>query len=181
MDNYRYKIDKKALTEFFTSETPSKESLKAAHMVITAVIIKHFSKYISLDEDLHSLCIVALLEIRSRYDLSYSAYNYAYTKCRNEIGNYLAKRRELIVEDILPVSNASVTPEVASLPGEINKFKQYLTGEKSFTILDLTEREAINIVVFCEVHNPSRKVTPPDYILNSPNAIPILYRLLLKI
>ena len=181
MANYKYNIDQEALTSFFVDEVPSKAAIKAAKMVITAVIIKHFSKYLSREEDLISLCLVKLLEVRQRYDLSYSAYNYAYTACRNEIGNYLNKQRELIVEDILPMSNASIDPTIASLPGEINKFKQYLTGEKPFTVIELSERDAINLVAFCEVHHPSRKIEPPEFLAKSPKALSILYRLILKI
>lgn len=180
-NNYKYKIDQVALTSFFTDEVPTAAALKAARMVITAVIIKHYAKYVTIEEDLRSLCIVKLLEMRNRYDLSFSAYNYAYTACRNEIGNYLNKRRELIVEDILPISNASVDPSVVSLPGEINKFKGYLTGEKEFDLLELTPKEAVNLIVFCEINAPTRKITPPDFIANNRHAVQILYKLLMKI
>ena len=181
MSNYKYTIDQKALTSFFVDKEPTKAAIKAAKMVITAVIIKHFAKFLSREEDLTSLCMVKLLTIRSQYDLSYSAYNFAYTACRNEIGNYLNKQKEIVVEDILPMSNASVDPTIASLPCEINKFKPFLTGEKGFTVIELTEREAVNIVLFCEKYHPSRKIEPPEFIAKDPRAVQILYRLLLKL
>jgi len=179
--NYKYRIDKEAVKRFFIDEKPSKESIKAIHLVIKTVIIKHYIKYICREEDLISLCMVKLLEIKPRYDLSFPAYNYAYTACRNEIGNYLNKQRELIVEDILPIQNASVDPVVASLPPEINKFKKYLTGEKEFDVIELTPKEAINLALFCEAHRPSRKVEPPEYLKRHARALSILYRLILKI
>lgn len=181
MTSYRFKIDKKALEEFLLKDNPSKEALRAVHMVITAVIIKWYSKYKSMDAELHDLVIYALCKKRGKYDLAYSAYNYIFTIARNEIGNYLNKRREVVVEDILPLSNASVVPDIASLPSEINKFKKYLTGEEEFTVLDLTEREAVNLMCFCDLHQPSRKVTPPTYIQENPNALQTLYRFLLKL
>lgn len=181
MANYEYTINQEALKSFFIDEEPSKEAVKAAKMVIAVVIIKHYAKYLSREEDLTSLCLLKLLECRKNYDLAFSAYNYAYTACRNEIGNYLNKQREVIVEDILPLLNASVDPTVASLPPEINKFRRYLTGEKEFDVLEITPKDAINLALFCEVHHPSRKVKPPEYLQRNPRALSILYRLILKV
>lgn len=181
MSDYKYLIDKKAVTDFFFQEVPTKQSLKAIHMVITAVILKHFAKYVNISEDLHSLCMVALLERKERYDPSYPAYNYAFTICRNEINNYLNKQREVVVEDILPIYNASVDPEVAQLPQEVNKFKLYLTGEKQFEVIEMSKKDAINLILFCETINPSRRIEPPEFIKNNEKSIYLLYRVLTKL
>lgn len=181
MADYKYKIDKEALKRFFLDDVPSKESLKSVKMLITAVIIKHYIKYISIEEDLRSLCIMKLLESKSVYDLSYSAYNFAYTKCRNEIGNYINKQKEVIVEDILPIYNASIDPDVVSLPSEVNKFKKLLTGEEQFKVIELSPKDAINLILFCDLHSSSRKLEPPEFLKNNPRALYLLYKLLLKI
>lgn len=179
---YKYKIDKEALTKFFTDEVPSKKSLRAVKLVIMTVLVKHYSKFVNLREELISQCLVKLLEIKPRYDLSYSSYNYAYTACRNEIGNFLKRHREVVVEDILPLSNASVDePSVVSLPPEINKFKKYLTGEQKYETLDITAKEAINLAVFVEQNQPTRKLTPPDFIIKGKHSIDILYKILVKL
>lgn len=181
MADYKYKIDKAALVKFFTMDNPPKESYKAIHLVIMTVLIKHFAKYINIKEELEAECNLKLSEIRKQYDPSFSAYNYAYTACRNQIGNYLNKQREVIVEDILPLSNASVTPAIVSLPAEINKFKKVLTGEQKFTIIDLTPKDAINLACFVEINQHTRDVTPPEFITSNPKAAKILYKILSKI
>lgn len=181
MDNYKYKIDKIALQDFLVSDSPSQESLRAFKLTFNAVLIKHYQKYMYLYEDLYSQCLVAVLERRERFDPKYSSYNYIYTICRNEICNYINKLKEVYVSDILPLSNASVNIDIGELPSEINKFKSYLTGEVQYTILELTEKEACCLAVFCEMHKKTRSVKVPEFISNCPDAISILYKLLVKI
>lgn len=181
MTDYKIKINKQLVTDFLINEVTTKQQLREVHKIITAVIIKYYSKYQSLSEELHSACMASLLEKRCRYDLAFSGYNYIFTICRNEIGNYINKQREVIVEDILPYSNASVNDEVVSLPAEINKFKKYLTGDQSFSVLELSSKEAINLILFCESYSHTRFIEPPEFIKINSKALNILYKLAIKL
>lgn len=175
---YKFKINQKDLTSFFLDPNPSIEAFKAVEMVVTIVVIKHFSAYSDMIHDFTTLCQAKLFETRERYDPSFSAYNYSYTKVRNEIGNYIRKQREVIVEDILPLTNASTEDQYLSIPPEISKFIKYLTGEKSTKLLEIKQKEAVDLSLFILKHSSVRKVKLPSYV--TPDTLYLLYKLLCK-
>lgn len=179
MKQYKFKIDQKALSDFYMKEQPSEESLKAIKMVVTAVTIKHFNKFFDNLEDYYSLCLCKLMETKSRYDPSYSAYNFVYSQCRNEIGNYIRKNREVYVPDILPISNASEQEQYSvELPQEIKRFYKHLTGQEDFIIQSITKKEAMHLAIYILQHVKTRKYSIPLYI--KPDDIKILYKLLVR-
>lgn len=182
--DYKYIIDKKVLTEFLLTEsTITAQQLKELNKVITVVLVKHFSNYLSQKDfvnDLRQTAIIDVLERRHNYDPSYPAYNFIYTICRNQIGNFINRyNKTLYVDEILPISNASVSSEVSAyLPFDIERFHKYLTGEKSFTVIDLTPKDAVNLAVFIMSHIKVRPFQVPDFIIQSPKSTEVLYRLL---
>ena len=177
---YKVKIDQQLLTELLTGSEPSSEMIKELKKVITVVMIKHFSKFLKLKGEFESFAMLAVLERREKYDASWPAYNYIYTICRNEIGNKINKlSKETFVEDILPISNASVESDIrAELPSELKKFRRYLTGEQEFSILPLSPVDAINLSVFINLYSSHRKNAVPEFIKSAPGACSELYRVI---
>lgn len=179
MKQYKFKINQKALSDFYLKDEVSQASLEAIKMVITAVTIKHFNKFYDNIEDYYSLCLCKLVETKGRYDPSYSAYNFVYSQCRNEIGNYIRKNREVYVPDILPISNASVSENYSvELPQEIKRFYKHLTGQEEFIMQDVSRKEAMHLAIYILQHTKVRKYSIPSYITE--NDVKILYKLLIR-
>jgi hypothetical protein len=178
--DYKYKIDKTLLDEFLLSEHPSQQAIKQFRKVVLIVVIKHYPQYIQCLEDYNSLCSVEVLSTRSRFDPSFSSYNYLYSKCRNIIGNYIRRKREVVVEEILPLSNASVSDnDVQELPAEIGKYFKPLTGQEEFSIREIPKKDAINLALFILQHSSLRKLKVPSFI--NAQDINLLYKLLLML
>ena len=162
-NDYKIKVDKQALNEMMVStEQPTEHQLKEFKKVVTIVVIKHFNKYMLQFEEFYQYAAAAVFERREKFDPTYQAYGYIYTVCRNEIGNKIKKHtREVIVEDILPLSNVSCDIDyTVTLPKEISKFKSYLTGEQEFESIEISKIECINLSVFLMMHQPLRCKTP---------------------
>ena len=178
--SYKVKVDQQLLTDLLLNEhDPTEAEIRELRKVVTIVMVKHFSKYLHDVEELASFAILAVLERRSRYDHSYSAYNYIYTVCRNEITNKVSRLgRETLVEDILPISNASVQSDVrVELPSEIKKFRTHLTGEKKFDKVELTLLEAVNLASFINLHEPPKRHSVPEFLLENKHSTVILYKI----
>lgn len=182
--DYKYVIDKNILTDLLLNDSEiTEQQLKELNKVITVVLVKHFSNVLYQKDfvnDLRQTAILDVLQRRHNYDPSYPSYNFIYTICRNQIGNFINKyNKTLYVDEILPISNASVSSEVsADLPSDIEKFRKFLTGERSFTTIELTPKDAINLTIFILQHTKQRSYQVPDFISQSPESITILYRLL---
>lgn len=180
---YKVKIDKSILRELLTIGIPEikDKHLKELKKVISVVFIKHFNKYYYEHEELERFAILAVLERVVRYDPSLDAYGYIYTICRNEIGNKVLKlTKETFVDSYEPF-NREYSEIVSELPTEIRRFKTYLTGEKPFETLELTPECAINLSLYFNSNQKSRQLKVPSFILESPDIIQCMYKLLLKI
>lgn len=175
----KVKIDKKALNDMMMSSTePTTLQLREFKKVVTVVVIKHYSSYLSHFDELFQFAAAAVFERRQRFDASFQAYSFIYTVCRNEIGNKIKKySREVVVEDILPMSNASCEMEESiELPKEVSKFKHYLIGELDFETLELTKLECINLSAFIMMHQPLR-CKPPEFFGDDKKIVSVLYKL----
>lgn len=180
-NQYKIKIDKDILTNFLLDTgKPNKAQYDEVVKVFTVVLIKHFSKYLSQKDDLFSYAWIGVLSKRKNYDQSFSSYNYIYTISRNEIGNATKRYgREDATDEILPISNGSITPAAPidfELPLELKKFKKYLTGEVDFTTLDLTPVEAFHLITFTLANVPFRTKKIPEFISEKGNALDIVYK-----
>lgn len=179
MKQYKFKIDQKALSRFYLSEEITGEMLEAIRLVVNAVTIKHFNKYYDQVEEFYSQCLCKLIETKQRYDPSFSAYNFMYSQCRNEIGNYIRKHREVFVPDILPMSNASEQAQYsAELPQELKRFYKHLTGQEDYVVQDITKKEAMHLSIYIMQHSKARKLSLPNFIHSED--INILYKLLVR-
>ena len=178
MENYKIKIDKEILKDFLLSKTITQIHLKELHKVVVTVLIKHYAKFLH-DQDLESFATLAVLERKKNYNPIYDSYNFIYTICRNEIGNQINRlTKETFVEDILPMSNASVSPDAfTDIPSEIHKFKKYLTGEIDFKYIELKESEAVNLSMFILLNTKQRSKKLPNFIITNPDSLMVLYKL----
>lgn len=180
-EQYKYKIDKELLKQFFLTEgDPTKEQLREIKKVLNVVMVKHFQKYMNMADDLIQYALLAVLERRSKYDPAFSAYNYIYSIFRNEIGNNIVKlTRESSVEDMIIYKEnivESYTDE--PLPPEVIRYKEYLTGEKPFTYLKVPKRDVLNLILFLKVHESHRQINVPGFVKDSKNVIDIMYKML---
>lgn len=176
---YKVPVDKQALTDMMMSaEEPTAAQLKEFRKVVTIVVIKHFGKYLSHFEELYQFAVAAVFERKERFDPTFSAYSFLYTICRNEIGNKIKKyTREVVVEDILPMTNASCElEETVSVPKEIAKFRKHLTGEVDFEYVELTKLECVHVSAFLMMHQPLR-CKPPEYFEDDSKIVSVLYKL----
>jgi len=175
----KVKIDKQALNDMMMSQgEPTAYQLREFKKVVTVVVIKHYSKYLSQFEELFQFAAAAVFERRQRFDASFQAYGFIYTVCRNEIGNKIKKyTREVVVEDILPMENASCEMEMSiELPKEVSKFKKHLTGELKFEFVEMTRVECVNVAAFLMLHQPLR-CKPPEYFDDTKKIVSVLYKL----
>lgn len=172
---YKYKIDQDLLTKFLLGDD-SQDSLKELEKVVFVVLVKHYPNYVQ-DSDLKQQAVLAVLSRRDSYDPSFSAYNYIYTICRNEISNKVRRsHRELPADNILTLAEGLTTFESAELPTEIEKFRRYLTSEKSFTVLELTEKDAINLYIFINSIKKPRLKKVPEFYSNCPYLKELMYK-----
>lgn len=183
---YKFVIDKDKLRDYFMQDevTPTKEQLKAIDMMVTSLLIKHYSGYTHLQEDLYQECVLAIMDHHDKYDPSYSAYSYMWAIIRNCCHNYIWKySKETLVDEVLPLSNAATFQDgsgLVHLPSDIARFKKYLSGEQKFDQLDLTQRDAANLLAFFATYTQRKRVKVPDFIQDNPNATELLYNILIK-
>ena len=180
---YKFKVDKEALKDFFLSDgEPTEKHLKEIKKVFNIVMIKHFVSYIQMSNDLMQYAVLAVLERRKSYDPSFSPYNYIYSIFRNEIGNKLRKLckpdKEVYVEDILSFKERMVEDSEAELPQEIQRYKDYLTGKKDYTFIRIPKKDVLNLTIFLRSFESRRETPIPDFIVQTKNITKVLYRIL---
>lgn len=177
---YKFKINKELLTQFFLSDQPpTEEQLREVKKVFKVVMIKHYHKFNALSEDLIQYALLAILERRKSYDPSFSPYNYIYTTFRNEIGNKINKlNKEVYVEDILKLKVDIYDSTDAELPQEVQRYKNYLLGLEEFDFLRIPKKSALNLIIFLRMHESRREVEVPNFVLHGKNIIQVLYKLL---
>ncbi len=183
MENeYKFKIDKEILKDFFTSEgDPTPEHLKEIKKVFNVVMIKHHSSQLKMSDELVGYAILALLERRKQYDPSYSAYNYIYSIFRNEVGNKLHKLqnpKEFYMEDLLSFKERMVDTGKDELPQEVQRYTEYLTGQKNYTFIRIPKKDVLDLLIFLRSFESKREVKVPEFILKSKGIIKVLYKLL---
>jgi len=183
-------IDKSLIHDFFVDDPPSDQAIHAVKRTIVTVILKHFNMYATSDilEDLIGEALTALYERKSRGDFDptvppSSQFAYVYQVSRNIIGEFIRKHtRELIVDEVLPLSNASTSPDdsqvsLVAVPPEIRKFMSALTGQRDYITLPITHADAINLSMFFLAHSNQRPCRVPEFISDDPNALAHLYKL----
>lgn len=177
---YKIRVDQELLTQFLLSDTePTQEQIEEVNKVFRIIIIKYYSEYAEYADDLVQYAYLAVLERRSRYDPSFSAYNYIYTIFRNEVGNRIKKMtKETLVEDITTLKHRSSEEYRAELPPEVERYKEYLTGEKEFNIIRIPQKDVLNIILFLRLHESRRDTQIPDFIKENSNSTKVLYKLL---
>lgn len=177
--NYKFKINKDLLDQFFiSSNPPTIAQLEEVYKLINVVLIKHFSSFQHLFEDLRSFAILSALEHRDSYDPSFSSYNYLYSIFRNEIGNKINKiTKEFLTDDLTPYKR-NVSFDYIELPPEISKYKEYLTAEKDFVLLRIPKKDVLNLILFVSIHQSSRMCNVPEFLEPSEKTVRILYKLL---
>lgn len=176
---YKVKIDQEKLTDFFTTQNVTEAHLKEIRKVFNVVLIKHFSNYMSDADNLYQYAILAILERRDRFDISYSAYNYIYSCFRNEVGNKINKlSKESLVEDILTFKDSLEDSDMAELPEEIRKYKDALMGLEDFTFKRIPKGDILHLIIYLRLYEPKRNVKIPPYIEGHKNSVQVLYKLL---
>lgn len=187
MNEYKYVIDKQQLYSYFMQDdkTPTAEQTKAIQMTITAILVKHYSGYLHLYDELSQEAFLAVMNHHGKYDPSFQAYSYVYAIVRNCCHNYIWKySKETLVEEVLPLSNASTHQDLSGLvhlPSEIGRYKKFLDGTEKFDVINLPQRDAINLLAFCATYSNSKRVKVPDFIGDNPNAVSMLYNIMIKL
>lgn len=158
---YRIKVNKEYIDSFFAkpaSEATNKE-IAEVNKVITIVMNRYYGKYYRMFKELRSWAMLAIIERHKNYDPQWSAYNYVYRISRNEIGNKISK---FIKEEYL-----DVLPEYGSYSSSGHDFDSieqlipYLSGEKSFGVLDVPKDMIFPLLVFVEesLHRSTKDLT----------------------
>ena len=181
MGDYKIKINKELLTQFFLSKDPPTLAQQAeVKKVLNVVMIKHFSKYIPQQDDLVQYAYLSLLERRDSFDPALGpAYNYIYTVFRNEIGNKINKfSKEISQDDIISLRNKEIQSDTSELPDELQPYIKYLTGAEDFIKIRLPKKDVLNLILFMRLYQSKRKVKVPTFIEEKKNAVQVLYSLL---
>ena len=174
----QFSLDKKCLSELFLSDRPSQHVIDNFRKLVNMIIAKHFSGYFSQREEFYHMALAYCLESRNLYDPSYSAYNYAYTKTRNVIGNYIHKKKEIYVPEILPISNASISPSFyVELPSGLSKLSPYLLGKQTYSMIEISQKQVIDLLYFCLSHHQERLPKLPSHVKNGNKDLQILYKI----
>lgn len=193
-DSYKVKIDKDKLLKFFLlpSDEVTQEQVNEVQKVINVVLIKHYSKYYYLFEELKSAAITAICARREQYNPSFSPYNYCYTVFRNEIGNKIVKYTK---EQYVPDIKEQYVPEIkdkiknienyinieGQVPDEVIRYKDYLLGLKEFELIRIPKKDILPLICFFKIVETKPKVNVPQYILECDYGMEILYKLLIDI
>jgi len=178
------KVDKEILLQFFSlpADKVTQVHIKELTKVIEIVLIKHFSKYYYIFQELKDAAIEAICMRRDKYDPSFSPYNYCYTVFRNEIGNKINRfTREQSVPDIretLKTTMDIASMQEAELPPEIERYREALLGMKDFTMERIPRRDVLPVIMFIKLHETPSKAAVPEFVLDTTRSINILYKLL---
>ena len=176
---YKVKINKDILSEFFTTDKVTQRHLDELYKIVNIIMIKHYSKYSNLFEELRQAAVMAVTQRRSSYDPSYSAYNYVYTVFRNEIGNTIIKlTKETSVEDYLSYREKVVDSSEAELPVEIERYHKFLTGEEKFSKLRIPKKDVLNLILFLKKFETRRDSQTPTFIYESKKYTTLMYKML---
>lgn len=142
-NRYRIKVDEDLIDSFFAH--PVKEATEAelaeVNKVITIVLKLYYSKYYQWYDDLRAWVLTAIFERHKNYDPQWRSFNYVYRIARNEAGNKIQRFNKEAQEfvDYLPEPNERTTFET-DLLGEVRPILPYLSGQVSFTIVDVPKR-----------------------------------------
>lgn len=182
IESYRIKLDKVALLRFFIEE-PCEESIQAVYDVVKIVVHKHFSSYYHLRSEFMSMCLCKCYEVRSDYEEGRNVYSWVYTLCRNEIGNYLVKRSPEYYEDLL-VGCGDIefgsSSDLVDIPLELSNILGYISGDKRFEEVIISNRCAIDLLLFSSRFIKFRLVRCSEDLLDSVSK-EFMYNLLLKV
>lgn len=185
------KVDKAKLKQFFQGPTNKipKDLLDEVDKVFSIIISKYYSKYYYMAEELKSLAMLAILERRDRFDDSRDAYNYIFTVFRNEVGNKIKSlTREVSSDDgsdelhnvSVVKTLTSLVQDKATIPEEIEKYGDYLSGEKPFTMIRVSKKELLPLMLYIKAHEPTRYAVP-DFVYRIEGSTKVLYTLLKEI
>lgn len=183
VNNYKIKINKNLLYEFLLcdEEEMGNSHIDEVHKVISIVINKHFSAYISLKTDLIAQTFTVILDRRGGFDPERDAYNYIYTQARNEIGNNIYRwSKEYKTEDTLNYREpgCDIDVETLDLPSAIVKYAHYLSGEVDYTIKRIAKKDATDILVFLRVNEKKPVSDVPDFLKEKKHSVNVLYKLI---
>lgn len=146
-EQYRVKIDKSKLKEFFTTPLSSvtKEQKQEVEKVITAVLIHHYQKYYYQFRELRSLALLYVCERHDRFNPSMDAYNYMYTAIRNCIGNHVGRKSSKMEDfcDILPDRPIDFSEEQEEA---LNKYRKFLASEEHFTFVKVDKADVLDLL-----------------------------------
>lgn len=178
---YKIPINKDMLTQLFfvDNDKITSEMLEELNKVINVVFIKHFSNY-SNNEDLRQQALLAVFEHKPKYDPSFSAYNYIYSICRNEIGNKIKKYgKETFVDDLLPYQRGFSDISGDSLPPEVKRYFSYLAGMLPFRMVKVLKADVLPLILFLNLHDKqARPAKVPEFIEENPKSLGLMYRML---
>lgn len=187
MSNYGIKVDKKILTEFFQIplDRVTAKHLKEIDKVFAIVMAKWFAKWYYLAEDLKGFAHAGICQRHDSFDIERgNAYNYIFSYFRNEIGNKIKTLTREVATDsecneeynVNVIRALSYTMEdLAALPPEIEKYKDYLLGIKPFSIIRIPKKDLLPLLLFFKAHEPMR-VNVPTFIKNQSNNVEVLYK-----
>lgn len=183
INNYKIKINKNLLYEFLLCDEDEMGNLHIdeVHKVISIVINKHFSAYVSLKTDLIAQTFSVILDRRAGFDPDRDAYNYIYTQARNEIGNNIYRwSKEYKTEDTLNYKEpgCDIDVETLDLPSAIVKYAHYLSGEADYTIKRIAKKDATDILVFLRVNEKKSVADIPDFLKEKKHSVNVLYKLI---
>lgn len=182
------KVNKLLLKEFFSTPKPkiTKEQLAELDKIFNIIIAKYYSKYYYMSEELRDFARVAVLSRHDKYDPSYDAYNYIFTIFRNEVGNRIkSMSREASLESSIEERHnvavirtlTSLMESAAELPPEIRRYAGYLSGETPFTMIRVSKKDMVPLMLFIKAHEPINTVIP-EFVSKIKSPIKVLYSLL---
>lgn len=185
MNQYKVNVDKDLLKEVFTLQNSKLTSahFKEVDKIINIIFIKYHNQHYFMKEELTSLVYAALLKKKESFNPEMGAYNFVYTICRNEIGNFLIKySREQSVSDFGSVRESYVSSDsFVEFPPEMARYSKILTGEES-VVLRVPKKDIIPIVIYARLRRPNKSVVLPRFLLdnNSEELLNILYKMLIS-
>lgn len=144
-------VNKPLLRDIF-KPNPSAECIKEVRKVIHIVLCCHFSKHLN-DPDLVQLAYYEILKRSDRYDPQYDAYNYIYTVCRDQIGNFLKRNHDTPVEDVVAVHEDLVDGDYGEVPPVVDAFRDELLGLADYNYRRVSRKKAFALLVWLRMHS----------------------------
>lgn len=182
-NTYKKVIDKELLFEFLMCEGQFVHAghVKEVTAVIDIVMNKHYNAFPHLFDDLRAAALLYITAKKTDFDPDKDAYNYIYTRARNEVGNNIYRwTKETRIEDNPNFREPGACDDDmdSDLPPACLKYKHYLTGEAEYTVHRIASKDVPDIILWLRVSEDKKTPEPPSYLLRNKASLKILYKLL---